>query len=376
MALPRPGRSSPISKWKVPIPAIGHSSPILWGNHIFLTGQPNRIFAFDACSGKLLWDKVLDIAPAEPPSADEPPWQPGEYGTAVPTPCTDGECVYAFFGDGVVGCLDFEGKQVWSKRIITRPQSSYGLASSPILYRDLLIIQVDQKPDESFEPTKDRSFIVALHTADGSQAWRTPRPVRDSWSTPIIVRQDRRDILLTTAAPLAIAYEPATGGELWRVNGLSGDVAASPVWAEGMLYASGDESGKLLAIRCGGIGESVKNHEIAWTYDRNMPAAVSPVCDGKLLFQTSAAGTVVALDVRDGSEKWSRPLDTCFASPILAGGKLLLIDEEGIIHILRAADGTVLQALPLGEKVTASPALLGRRLYVRTAKHLLCMEGS
>ncbi len=361
--------------WKVPIPAAGHSSPIIWGDRVFITAEENRILAFAAKTGKLLWDKGVQLEAPPPQAADEEPWKPGDHGTAVPTPCTDGKSIYAFFGDGSVGCVDFDGNQLWARRLIVRPQSSYGLAASPVLFKDLLIIQVDQPFDESVDPPKSRSFLAALRTSDGQEVWRRQRPVRDSWASPVIARLDGRDLLLTSAEPFIIAYDSVSGRELWRAKGPAGDVVASPIAAGDLIVACGDEGGAVTVVGARGSGDVSQSH-LAWKWEQNCPATSSPVADDKCVYFVSASGTLEALNLQTGEEEWKKRLSSAFASPVLAGDRLLLIDSDGLARIISTADGAVVASANLGEAVTASPAICGTRVYIRSARRLLCLDSS
>ena len=124
--------------WKTPVPVRGYSSPIVHGDRVYLTGEGERVMAFDARTGKLLWNVALTPPPAPPLKEDEDPFEPGESGTASPTACTDGQRVIAFFGTGVLGCVDRSGAQVWAKRLVVRPRNSFGLAASPVLHKGMV----------------------------------------------------------------------------------------------------------------------------------------------------------------------------------------------------------------------------------------------
>ncbi|MCY3018324.1 MAG: PQQ-binding-like beta-propeller repeat protein [Planctomycetota bacterium] len=268
--------------FRVDVPAKGHSSPIVWGERIFLTGEGDRVMAFDRASGKLLWNIALK-APVPASIPDDEKFKPltKDTGMAAPTPCTDGKRVYAFFGSGVLGCTDCDGQQLWTTRLVLgKPRSSYGLASSPVLYGNLVI----QVVDLGMAPKDNLSFIVAVRTRDGIAAWGQERPVRSAWSTPLLHRGPNGDELVTTASPLVIAYQPQTGMELWRAGTLSGDVAACPVASNNLIYAAAGQGGsELLALKPGGRGD-VSKSAIAWSGEAPVPDASSPVCDGKRYF--------------------------------------------------------------------------------------------
>jgi len=358
--------------YRVPVPARGHSSPVVWGNRIFLTGDGERIMAFDRADGKLLWDVALPSHPPIGPPGDEPLGQTNkDTGPAAPTPCTDGRRVYAFFGSGVLGCVDFDGRHVWTQRLVRgRPRNGYGLAASPVLYGDLVIQLVDQ----GALAEENLSFLVALRAKDGVPMWGQERPVRSSWSTPLVYRGRESDELITSAPLWVIAYQPATGRELWRAKGLAGDVAASPIPGTGLIWTAGGVGGnEVLAVKPGGRGD-VSKSGIAWAAEASVPDASSPVCDGKHYFHLSAAGELCCLDAATGKEQWTKELDGQYwASPVLVGTRVYAVNKKGLLSVVSTADGRVLSTVKLPEDVTASPAVLGPRIYIRTAGHLMCI---
>jgi outer membrane protein assembly factor BamB len=358
--------------FKEPVPK-GHSSPIIWGDRIFLTGEGHRIMAFDRAKGKILWDTALQTAPAKKTAGDDE-FEPltKDTGMAASTPCTDGERVYAFFGSGVLGCVDLDGKQIWAQRLLSgKPRNLYGLASSPVLYGDQLI----QVVDLGHGPGDKLSFIVALRARDGTPVWGQDRPVRSAWSTPLLYRGLAGDELITSASPWVIAYQPRTGIELWRAKEPTGDVAASPVACTERIYVPGGEGGTdLLAIKPGGRGD-VSKTAIAWTSDASLPDAASPICDGKRYFQIDSSGYLYCLDAQTGKELWKPRLlgGSCWASPVLVGRRLYVINKVGEMFVISTTDGEEKSRVELPEGVSASPAILGGRIYVRTSGHLLCI---
>lgn len=358
--------------YRVPVPARGHSSPIVWGNRIFLTGDGERIMAFDRASGKLLWDVALQSHPPIGPPGDEQSSQTDkDTGSAAPSPCTDGRRIYAFFGSGVLGCVDFDGRQVWTKRLVRgKPRNAYGLAASPVLYGDLVIQVVDQ----GALAEENLSFLVVLRAKDGVPMWGQERPVRSSWSTPLVYRGRESDELITSAPLWVIAYQPSTGRELWRAKGLAGDVAASPIPGRDLICAAGGVGGnEVLAVRPGGRGD-VSKSSIAWTVETPVPDASSPACDGTRYFHLSSDGELYCLDAATGKELWTKELPGQYwASPVLASPRLYAINKAGLLSVISTADGKVLSTLKLPEGVTASPAVLGGRIFIRTTGHLMCL---
>ena len=359
--------------WKTLIPVEGHSSPIVWGNRIVLTGEEHRIMAFDADSGTLLWNTALQAPPEPPLGEDEWPFEPGEFGTASATACTDGEGVYAMFSTGVIGCVNMAGEQVWVKQLVVRPPNIYGLSASPVT-RDGVVVQlVDLDADEEGDEPVFRSFIAGLRATDGEQLWRKPRPVYGSWGSPLLIDEAAGAQVVTCATPWTIGYNPATGEELWRHRGVDGEIAATPVATATRVYAFSDPTGSLWAIRRGGRGE-LGDDAVDWEFEDDLPEVPSGIVAGGNVMFISSSGRVRAIDAETGQPAWMLSLpETIYASPILAAGKLMLIDTEGAIRIVDPDSGEVVHETQLGESVTASPAIVGTRVYIRTDEHLVCL---
>ncbi len=360
--------------WRTPLAAAGNSSPIVWGDRIFLTGEGLGILAFDRSTGKPLWDTAL-TAPLASGAADEEDHEPSEYGTASATACTDGERVYAFFGSGVIGCVDFTGKQVWAKRLVDHPANTFGLAASPIVHNGVVIQLIDQEPNDDGDEPVYTSFIVGLNAADGAELWRQPRPVYSSWAGPLLVRHGARESIVTCASPWVISYDPATGAERWRAGGLEGDVAATPIASDGRVYAFSDPSGSVLAIRLGGGGDVTQTH-VQWTFDEDLPDVASALTDGQRLIQISDMNDARGIDATTGEPLWRTELsNTVYASPVLVAARMYVIDTEGQLSRIEPSTGAVEHTVELGETVNASPAVVGDFLYIRGAKTLMCLGG-
>ncbi|MCY3018043.1 MAG: PQQ-binding-like beta-propeller repeat protein [Planctomycetota bacterium] len=357
--------------FRVDVPAKGQSSPIVWGDRVFLTGEGDRVMAFDRASGKLLWNTSLKTPPSNVQDDDSFKPQTKDTGIAAPTPCTDGKRVYAFFGDGILGCVDFEGQQVWSERLVQgKPRNIYGLAASPVLYGNLVI----QVVDLGSTPEDKLSFIVAVRARDGIVVWGQERPVRSAWSTPLLCRGAKGDELITAAQPWVIAYQPSNGTELWRAGGVNGDVAASPVGANGVAYTSSGQGGsELLALKVGGKGD-VTTSALAWSSEAPVPDAASLLCDGKRHFFISSSGELRCLDAATGKALWQKQLNgPHWASPVLARERLYVVSTGGELSVVQGADGQVLSTVKLPQGVTASPAFLGTQIFIRTAGLLFCL---
>ncbi len=364
--------------WKSPVPMPGKSSPVIWGGRIFLTGadEANReVLCYARTTGELLWRTPV---PAQPASADaDPPDVFDETGYAAPTPATDGERVYALFANADLAAVDFEGQVVWSTNL-GEPENVYGIATSLVTYGGRLIVQFDQGSDDD-----GLSALIAFDGRTGREAWRTDRPVANSWTSPVIVRDGDADLLITASMPYVIAYDPQSGEELWRVKALSGDVAPSPVYADGVVYVT-NEYAVAMAIRTGGQGDVTESH-VVWENDRaTLAEGVSPVCDGRFFYQIHSSGIATCHDAATGVALWEKEFEspegqfeTFWASPTLVGGLVYQQELDGRMYIFElAGDYREVSTGLLDEKVYATPAFGDGRIYVRSEGSLYCIGAS
>ncbi len=243
--------------WKTAVPLPGQNSPVVWGDRVFLSGadeHQREIYCFDANAGKLLWRQpVNDLS-----CADQTPLNvTDDTGYAAPTMACDGTRVFAMFANGDLACYDFSGKRLWAQNM-GRPENTYGHATSLLSYRNMLLLQFDQG-----DGAGGKSAVFALDVATGATVWKAKRNLPNSWSTPIVITTGGHDELITCANPLVLAYDPATGTELWSASCLGGDVAPSPVCAGGMLYVC-NTGANLAAIRPDGPGTSPRAISPGW----------------------------------------------------------------------------------------------------------------
>jgi outer membrane protein assembly factor BamB len=343
------------------------NSPVVWGDRVFLTGadkQRREVYCLDANSGDLLWQRAVKNVPLSKPS---PPDISEDTGYAASTAATEGRHVCAIFANGDVACFDFEGRQVWA-RSVGPVDNMYGHACSLVVHRNMLLVQLDQAR------TEDKlSKLMALEVTSGKMIWETPRPVPNSWATPIVVNTGRREEIITCANPWVIAYAPPTGKELWRAKCLGGDVAPSPVYADGLVYAINAYE-LLVAIRPGGRGDVTETH-IAWTAEGALPDICSPVTNGDLVFVLETEGLLTCYDAKNGKIIWEKDLAKTFmASPSLAADNVYLMAENGTMIIIKASRKfQEIRQCELGEKSIASPAFLDGRIYIRGRESLYCI---
>ncbi len=353
--------------WKTAVPLHGENSPVVWGDRVFLSGadeHQREIYCFDANGGKLLWRQpVNDLS-----CADQTPLNvTDDTGYAAPTMATDGTHVFAMFANGDLACYDFGGKRVWAQNM-GRPENTYGLATSLLTYQNLLILQFDQG-----DGTDGKSAVMALDAATGATVWKTKRALPNSWATPIIINDGKRDALITCGSPLVVAYDPASGNELWHADCLGGDVAPSPIFANGMLFAC-NTTANLAAIRPDGSGDVTKSH-IAWMAQDGLPDLVSPLSNGKWVLLVMSDGSLTCYDAQKGNKLWEHALpNPVKSSPSLVGDKVYLLDEQGIMHIFTVDGGFhEVGTAALGENANTSPAFVNGRIYIRGKDDLYCI---
>jgi outer membrane protein assembly factor BamB len=351
--------------WKTATPLPGESSPVAWDDRVFLTGataDERAIYGIDAASGSILW-----TAPVGTPqgSRAEPPEVLEETGFAAPTPVTDGRRVVAMFANGEIGGVTTDGEPLWARHL-GAAKNPYGHATSLAMWRDLVIVVYDRGR------AKDGlSRLFALDAATGETRWSADRPVAASWVTPLVIEHDGQAQVLTAADPWIIAYDPADGTELWKVKAMSGDVAPSPAYHDGVAYFSTDGS-CLVAVKVDGRGDVTDSH-VLWKRDEDdYPDTCSLLCDGPRLY-TLVFGRLLAYDAKTGEPLWEQDLEADFqASPCLVNGRLWLLTMEGEM-IIGEADNEGFKELarhPLGEEIGASPAFTPGRIHLRGREHL------
>lgn len=347
--------------WKADLPLPGAGSPIVWGDRVFLsgadTGGHGAVFAYEAKSGKLLWRGDVPLT-GKPAIFDE------HTTFAAPTPVTDGKRVYAVFATGAIAAFNTDGSPAWTADLGV-PEIQYGYASSPLRYKNLLIVQFDQE-------TEGEAALVAFDAETGKIAWRAKRALGTSWCSPAVFETAGGPQIVAASCGGVAAYDPKDGSEIWSVRQESRDIVCTPVFAKGLVIATLGSSGTI-AIRPDGKGDVSATH-VAWKNDDAGADVASPVAYGDWVFVPSYA--MLCLSAADGKQAAECEVDgTYYASPVVAGGKLYLIDREGAVTILKA-DKTlaVLGKAAVGEPVDATPALAGGRLFVRSHKRLLCFR--
>jgi outer membrane protein assembly factor BamB len=344
--------------WKLEIPVPGYNSPIIWGDKIFLSGADRRVqivYCVEAGSGDILWQTELNDIPGSPerrPNVSE------DTGFAAPTLTTDGQRVYVLFATGDIASLDFEGKRVWAKNLGV-PENHYGHSSSLITFQDLLLVQYDQN-------TGGR--LLALRTLSGDVAYDVPRDVEISWSSPILVDTGKRFELILSSNPFVMSHDPRTGQELWRVQCMLGEVAPSPAYADGMVFAVNDYA-RLVGIK---LDESP---ELTWEVIDDLSEVSSPLATEDYIFMAASYGSVSCLDSKTGERYWIEDFSEGFySSPILVGDDVYLMDMSGVLYIFKAdREYRLVGQNELGEFAMTIPAFKHNRIYIRGEEFLYCI---
>jgi outer membrane protein assembly factor BamB len=352
--------------WKRPVPGRGNSSPIVWGDRIFLTtahegGRRVSLLAFRRSDGSPLWER---FAPEGPVLSSHQ-----KNGHASATPVTDGERIYISFGNRGLVAFDMDGEVLWQRDL--GPMEAYhGTAGSPLLYNNRLILYQDQYRG---------SFIASFDAATGRPLWRTPRNARVGWGTPVAVRVVDHDEIIVNSQQTVYAYHPDTGAELWSCSGSLYEVIPTPVVGFGMIFCSSGRAGPTLAIRPGGSGDVTGSH-LVWSSPRGSPFVPSPILYGEYLYMVNdMASIATCLEARTGRLVWQGRLGTprregFSASPVAVDGKVFFTNDAGETFVLRAGPQfDLLRVNALGETTLASPALVDGKWYFRTARNLIAI---
>jgi outer membrane protein assembly factor BamB len=353
-------------RWKAEVPGTGHSSPVVWGDRVFLTTCRERekqraLLCYDRRDGKLLWERVVVTAPLERKHALN------SYASS--TPVTDGTHVWVSFlaqPRMLVACYDFDGNKVWEKSP-AEFHSVHGFCSPPVLYRDTVILNGDQD-----DPA---AFLVALDKATGAERWRAARPGIRSYCPPLIAEAAGRRQLVLTGAKTTAGYDPDTGRRLWVIDGPTEQFVASLVYHDGLFFlTAGYPEYHFLAIRPDGSG-NVTDTYVVWRTQKGAGYVPAPVAWDHYVYVVKDDGLASCFAAATGKRAWMERLGKHHsASPVVAAGYLYFPDDDGVTHVLKAGPTfEVVARNPLGEKCVASPAVSRGDIFIRTSKHLWCI---
>lgn len=399
-----PGANPPVEwseeeniRWKVAIPGLGASSPIVWRNRIYLTtavktektgaeerpAQPRRgggfmnrarptkihqflVLAFDRRNGAVVWrTEVKEAVPHE-----------AGHQTATQasnSPLTDGEHIYAYFGSRGLYCLDAQGKIKWSKTFgLMRTAMGFGEGSSPALYGNTLVVNWDQEGD---------SFVVALDKRNGEELWRKARDERTTWATPLVAEVDGRPQIVIPAPKLSRGYDLESGEQIWACGGMTANCIPSPVFGDGIVYLmSGFRGSSMQAIRLSGAtGDIDFSDSYVWDHRRGtsyVPSAL--LYDGYLYFLRLNNGVLSCLDAKTGNVHYEGQrmagMRTIYASPVGAAGRVYLTSRSGTTKVIKLGpEYEELATNELDDEFDASAAIVGDELFLRGRNNLYCI---
>jgi len=367
--------------WKLPMPALSGSTPIIWGDRIFLsvadplpdTGQkPSlHLWCVDKAKGTILWQKPLGGGNR----------MNRKQNQSSPSPVTDGTGVWVMTGTGILKGFDFAGKELWARDIQAdygRFGLNWGYGSSPLLHGDSLYVQVLHGMR-----TDDPSYLLRINKVTGKTTWRAERPTNavmespDSYTTPALVKVGAAEEIVVTGGDVVTGHDPATGKELWRADGLNPTkdpnyrIVASPVVHNDLIIAPSRER-PMLVLKAGGRGDVTRSH-VLWSFDSG-PDVPTPVTDGTYVYSVNDRGIMFCLEARTGKEIYGRQRlrpGTYSGSPVLADGKIYITNEDGVTSVVKA--GPAFQLLAENEfddYSLSSPAISGGTIYFRTTKFL------
>lgn len=385
-------------KWKFEVPGHGKSTPIIWGQRVFLTtavdtgksvegttraeDQPDRPFGIkfpttlfrfvvlclDRDTGKILWERT---------AVEELPHEGhhGDNSHASASPTTDGRYLYVSFGSRGIYCYDLEGELRWQRKLDNvSTRLSFGEASSPVVHGNVLIVNRDNET---------KSEILALDAKSGDTLWQAPRDEISAWATPLIVESGGRTQVITSASNRVRSYDLATGNILWECGGQVSNVTPSPIrFEDRVICMSGYKGSSALAMPLTAQGDITDGDQVAWRYERDTPYVPSPLLYGDLLFfNKSNSAVLTCLDAKTGKpllEAVRLPgLNNIYASPVGAADRVYFCGRDGSTLVLkRAATLEVLATNKLDDPLDASPAISGKQLFLRGRRNLYCLEAN
>ena len=353
--------------WKTELPGFGHASPIVHGDRVFTVTadtdtQARLLLCLDRRTGKLLWKQTVLTARLE--------HKHDLNSFASSTPATDGELVYVAFLDGnqmLAAAYDLNGQRRWAVR--PGPFSSvHGFCSSPLLYRDKVILNGDHDGE---------SYLVGLSRTDGHILWKTPRENHTrSYCAPLLRDIAGRTQMILSGDKCVASYDPNTGKRHWVIDGPTEQFVASPVYSEktGLVYITGGfPAHHILAIRPDGSGNVTKSH-IAWRTTRGVAYVPSPIIEGDYFLVVSDSGVAHCFEAATGNLLWAERFGEQHASLVSAAGRVYFLNDNGIMNVVKPGPRFVREAQnDIGEPCFASPALARGQILLRGQKHLFCI---
>jgi len=390
-------------KWKTAIPGAGHSSPIVWGNRVFVTtavpedpsvesfrggvymggnrekpdasGYAYRVICLDTDQGGILWSKAV--------TQQDPKTRRHTKNTyASETPATDGKYVFASFGSAGLYCVDFDGNVVWQRDLgLLRVRRGWGTGASPLLFQNTVIVNCDSDDD---------SYIAAFERTTGEPVWRTERDEKASWGTPFLFRAGERTTVVTNASKHMRGYGAATGKLLWECAGGSMIPVPSPVATQDLVFLSSGHNlsfvqpQPIIAVRSGALGDitplkgETQSQGVAWSRPKGGAYVPSPIAVDDYLYVPLDRGTLTCYEARTGKLVYEKQKlgtrNAITASPMAGDGRIYIQTEDGECYVVKPGPTfEILAVNKLDEVFCASPAVSGGKLFLRGRKHLYCI---
>ncbi len=367
-------------KWKVEIPGLGSSSPVIWENQVFVTtavpadGKTSRdqpileftLLCYDRSNGGLLWQKTATRTKPHQGTHET-------NGFASASPCTDGERVYAHFGSRGLYCYSMSGDLKWKRDDLGKMdiRNGFGEGSSPTIAGNKILVPWDHQ---------GASALFALDALTGKNVWKANRDEPTCWATPLVVETAKGQQVIMNGQNFARAYDLETGKEIWRCAGQTERPVASPVAENGIVFVGSGHRGSFLgAFRLTGQGDIRGTNNLVWSIDRDTPDIASPLLSsGRIYFHKAKAGQLSCFDAASGKPYYMASripgLKMIYASPIAAGGHVYLTDRSGTTVVINDADKlNIVATNSVDETVDATPAPVDNELFIRGEKHLFCI---
>lgn len=377
-------------KWRVPLPEAGNSTPVVWGERVFVTqavGERRTLMCFGRADGRLLWQAGIEAKEKEPTHGTNP------YCSA--SPVTDGGRVIVSFASEGLFCYDFSGKELWQRTDLGRQNHIWGHAASPVIYKGLCFL--------NFGPGEN-TCLLAVDKLTGKTVWKNDEPGGDSgepkpapadapadakpagrgnwagsWTTPVIIHEGGRDSLVMAWPGRVCSLDPATGGERWSCRGLNPLVYASPLEQDGIVVAMGGFGGMALAVRTGGAGDVTETQRL-WHQPRSPQRIGSGVVHEGRIYIHDDPGLAMCLDLQTGATLWHERLQgpgktgTNWSSVLLSEGKCYTITQGGDCFVFKAdAKFELIAVNSLGERSNSSIVPSDGELFIRTHQALYCI---
>lgn len=361
-------------KWKIPLEFQGNSTPVVFGQKIFMTqadkgGHQRSLLCFDRTAGEQLWRVDIEYP------GDERNWNANWYGNA--SPMVDSERVVVSLGSAGMFCYDHAGKLLWKRTDLGVWEHAFGNASSPVIYKDLVILWCGPGVAEDKEAKRRTNILLAVNKATGETVWQAEEK-NGSWGTPVISLIDGRDQLLLSTVPYLKSFDPLTGKELWFCEGLNKYVYTSPLVADGIGVAMSGYTGAALAVKLGGTGDITGDR--LWLHEKNTQRVGSGMIIDGHVYMIEENGVPHAYNLETGEEVWqvkTRPSGgTTWGSMVHANGRLYVLMRNGSTQIFAAKpEYELIGANSLGKGVStnSSLAISNGDIFIRTFGHLWCI---